>query len=70
MRLALKLVLCALELFEPNDQEIQGGNGFGHDVGLLLGPWAGSGSTKKLGGSATQGCKTWRMVHLLASYSH
>jgi hypothetical protein len=48
----------------------RGGIGFGHDEGLLPGPWAGFASMKNLGGSATQGCRTQRMVHLLASYSH
>lgn len=70
MRLALEWVLGVSELFELNDHEIQGGIGFGHDEGLLPSPWVVSVSTKNLGGSASQGCRTWRMVHLLASYSH
>jgi hypothetical protein len=59
VRLALEWVLDMPVLAELNDHETQRGIGFGHDEGLLPGPWAGFAFMKNLGGSSTQDCRTY-----------
>jgi hypothetical protein len=69
VRLALECVLDMSVLAELNDHETQWGIGFENDEGLFPSPWVGFASTKNLGGSSTQDCRTRRKVLVLASYS-